>query len=162
MPLEPSLNFNFSPADQAAINASLDAILTLLSGPTIPYVNLTNEERKTPSIGPERMPYAEEAVRNILPVFPGLASLSIPLPRTTTLLDLVEFYSSIKPKLDEILDRFTDLGINAENIVYKSLLDSYNTSQQQEGRIPGADVLIAAIAPLFKDQGNFNPEPPPA
>jgi len=161
MPVDVNLNYNFDPVKQAAINAGLDALLAEFNDPTVPYVNLTATERKIPSIGAERMPYALDGVTNILPQFPALASPSIGLPRTTTLLKLVGFISSIYPKLAEINDRLTDLGINAENIVYKSLLHSYGTSQQQEGQMPGADVLKAALAPLFANQGNPTEEPTP-
>ena len=166
MPVDVNLNYNFDAAKQAAINAGLDALLAELNDPAVPYVNLTATERKIPSIGAERLPYALDGVVNILPQFPALASPSIGLPRTTTLLQLVGFISSVNPKLAEIIDRLTDLGINAENIVYKSLLHSYGTSQQQEGQMPGADVLKAAIAPLFAEQGSNAatpvPEPSPA
>lgn len=161
MPIDPNLNFNFAPADQTALHAAFDAALAVLNGAAVPYVNLTADERKkTPSIDAGRLPYVHDAVSNILPVFPGLASPSIPLPRATTLFELAAFIQTVKPKMDELNDRLTDLGINAENLVYKSMTDSYKTAQQQEGRMPGADVLIAAIAPLFADQGS-NAENPP-
>lgn len=160
MPVDVNLNFNFSAAGQGAINAGLDAVLAALNDPMVPYVNLTAEERKIPSIGAARLPYAHEAVDNVLPLFPALASPSVGLSRTTTLLQLVGFISSVAPKLKEINDRLTDLGINAEHIVYKSMLDSYNTAQQQEGRMPGADVLKDTLAPLFAEQGNSNDEEP--
>lgn len=163
MPLDPNLNFNFSEPQQQAINDAFDALLAVLSDSTTPYVNLTKEERKFPSIGPKRMPYVHDAVDNIIPVFPNLASGSIPLARTTTLLDLIMFIQSVKPKMDEVIDRLIDLGINAENLVYKSMGDSYDLALRQEGRMPGADVLIAAIAPLFANQGKrkVGPEPIP-
>jgi hypothetical protein len=161
MPVDVTLNFNFSPVQQTAINDALDALLVALNDPTVPYVNLTKEERKLPSIGAERLPYVHDAVDNILPLFPALASPSLPLPRTTNLLHLVGFIMSIKPKADEVIDRFTDLGLNAENLVYKSMTDSYNTAKVQEGRMPGADVLMAAIAPLFAAQGNSGTGPQP-
>lgn len=72
-----------------------------------------------------------------MPLFPALASPSIGLPRTTTLLQLVGFLGTIAPKLKEINDRFTDLGINAESIVYTSMRHSYGTAQVQEGQMPG-------------------------
>lgn len=162
MPLDPNLSFNFDPAQKTAINDAIDALLTELNGPTVPYVNLTQKERQTtPSIGAGRLPYAVDTVVNILPSFPALASPSIPLPRTTTLLQLVGFIQTIKPKLDEVNDRLTDLGINAENLVYESMTDSYNTAKVQEGRMPGADVLKAAIEPLFEAQGNGGEPPKP-
>jgi len=95
-------------------------------------------------------------------LFPALSSARVPLPRTTTLLQVVGFISQVSPKLKEINDRLTDLGINAENIIYKSMRHSYATAQTQEGQMPGADVLIEALAPLFADQGgNPTPEPGP-
>lgn len=163
MPLDPKLDFNFTPAQQAAIHAAFDAALLVLSAPTVPYVNLTkNERKKTHSINATRMPYVRDAVTNILPVFPDLASPSIPLPRATTLFNLVTFLKGLTPKMAEFNDRITDLGINAENLVYRSMTDSYSTAKKQEGRMPGADVLIAAIAPLFAAQGgSLNSEEPP-
>ncbi|MCF8256578.1 MAG: hypothetical protein K9J06_03440 [Flavobacteriales bacterium] len=161
MAVDPNLNFNFTLPDQTGIHAALDGALLILNMPTVPYVNLTLDERKnTPSISAERLPYVHDAVNNILPVFPNLASPSIPLARATTLFELVTFVQSVVPKMAELNDRLTDLGINAEHLVYKSMLDSYNTAKQQEGRMPGADVLIAAIAPLFEDQGSNAEEPP--
>jgi acetyl esterase/lipase len=160
MPVDVNFNFNFSAAEQGSINTGLDNVLAALNMPGVPYVNLTAEERKIPSIGSARLPYVHEAVDNILPLFPALASPSVGLPRTTTLLQLVGFLSSVAPKLKEINDRLTDLGINAENIVYKSMRHSYGTAQAQEGQMPGADVLIAALAPLFADQGGGNEEEP--
>jgi hypothetical protein len=162
MPLDPTLNFNFSTVDQTAINTGLDNILLVLNGATVPYVNLTKAERQgTPSIGPARLSYVHEAVNNIIPLFTPLASPSIPLARTTTLFQLATFITSIAPKMAEIKDRLDDLGLNAENLVYKSMSDSYGTAQIQEGRMPGADVLLAAIAPLFADQGSNANEPTP-
>ena len=157
MPVDPNLNFDFDPADKATIIAALDSILTVLNSPTVPYVGLSPTERKIPSIGAKRMPYVTDAIENILPNFPALASPSIGLPRVVLLAALIEFAAVVKPKIDEINDRLTDLGINAENIIYKSLLDSYNTAKQQEGRMSGADVLVAAIKPLFEGQGKINP-----
>ena len=162
MPFDPNFNFNFDPADQAAIHAALDDLLALLNKPTVPYVNLTKEERKAPSIGHTRLPYVHDAVDNILPVFPNLASPSIVLPRTVTLLQLIGLLMAIKPKLDELNDRFTDMGINAEVLVFKSMSDSYDTAKRQEGRMPGADVFIEAIAPLFANQGKKGSGPQPA
>ena len=161
MPIDNNLNFNFTAVDQAAIHNALDAALLVFNRPTTPYVNLTNKERQeNASIDAKRLPYVHDAVNNILPVFTGLTSPSIPLPRATTLLELVVFIKTVAPKMAELNDRITDLGINAEHLVYRSMLDSYKTAQQQEGRMPGADVLIAAIAPLFADQGNNTEEPP--
>lgn len=162
MPVDPNLDFSFDPAEQASIHAGLDAVLAVLNGPTVPYVNLTPDERKkTPSIDAGRLPYVHDAVNNILPSFPGLASPSIPLARATTLFDLFTFIKNVVPKMAEINDRFTDLGINAENLVFTSMSDSYDTAKRQEGRMPGADVFIAAIAPLFADQGGNPNEPEP-
>jgi hypothetical protein len=161
MALENSLNFNFTPVQQAAIKAGFEAVLVVLNEATVPYVNLTRDERKVPSIGSARMPYAHDAVDNILPIFPNLASASINLPRTTTLLNLASFVESMKPFMAEVNDRIIDLGINAEHLVYISMTDSYETAQRQEGRTPGADVLRAAIAPLFAGQGSNADEPAP-
>jgi hypothetical protein len=161
MPIDNNLNFNFTAVDQAAIHNALDAALLVFNQPTTPYVNLTNKERQeTPSIDAKRLHYVYDAVNNILPVFTGLASPSIPLPRTTTLFQLVSFIHSVVPKMAELHDRITDLGINAENLVYTSMTDSYDSAKRQEGRMPGADVLIAAISPLFADQGSNAEEPP--
>ena len=115
MAINNNLNFNFDPADDAAIHSALDTILALLNVDTVAYVNLTAKERKDEnSIGPERMPFAQDGVRNIIPNFPPLASPSIGITRTTTLLDLVDGIAGYKPKLDEIVDRMTDMGLNAE------------------------------------------------
>lgn len=150
MPLDSNLNFNFSPADQDTIHAAIDAALAVFRAPSTPYVNLTPKERKhTPSINAGRMPYVSDAVTNILPVFTDLESPSIPLPRTITLWDLVLFLQTLTPKLAELNDRAKDMEINADNLVLTSMYHSYNTSKRQEGRVPGADVLLAAIAPLF-------------
>ncbi|GEM_PF-1929616 len=161
MALENSLNFNFTPVQQVAIKAGFEDILVVLNDASVPYVNLTRDERKVQSIDAARMPYVHDAVDNILPQFPNLQSLSIQLPRTITLFDLVGFVQSIKPIMAEIEDRITDLGINAEYLVYKSMTDSYETAQRQEGRVPGADVLRAAIAPLFAGQGSNAERPAP-
>ncbi len=162
MPVDVNLNFNFTPVEQAAINAGFDAVLAALNAPGVPYVNLTAQERKeTPSISNERLPYVQDAVGNVLPTFPALASLSIPLARTNTLFQLFDFVRTLQPKLKEIDDRLTDLSINAETLVYESMRDSYNTAQRQEGRVPGADVLKAAIEPLFAQQGTPVPQPGP-
>lgn len=155
MPLNPDLNFDLSPAQKAAIHAALDAILDVLSDPSNPYVNLTLAERKkTPSIDKVRMPYVQRSVNDILPLFPNLQSPSIPLDRSERLLHLVEFFASIAPKMAEIQDRTTDMGINAKHLLYKSMTDSYNMAQRQEGRMPGADVLLEALAPLFAKTKN--------
>jgi len=161
MPTDINLNFNFSPAQQAVIHAAFDTLLAVLNDPTVPYVNLTKKERSSGnSIGPKRMPYVQDAVSNIVPLFPALGSPSIPLPRTVTLLDLVTFMATVTPKMAEVNDRLTDLGLNAESLVFLSMRDSYKTAQIQEGRMPGADVLLAAIAPLFAPQGSNLGNPP--
>ncbi len=161
MAIDNTLYFNFTPAQQAAIKAGFEAVLVVLNEATVPYVNLTRDERKVPSIGSARLPYVHDAVDNILPLFPNLASISIDLSRTTTLFELVSFVESVKPFMAEINDRMIDLGINAEHLVYLSMTDSYETAQRQEGRAPGADVLRAAIAPLFAGQGSNAEEPAP-
>ncbi len=162
MPVNPALNFNFDPMQQTAINSGLDAVLSALSGPTVPYVNLTAAERRnTPSISNERLPYVQDAVQNILPLFPALASPSVALSRTNTLLQLAIFVRSLQPKIAEIQDRLNDMSINAETLVYESMRDSYDTAQRQEGRLPGADVLKAAVEPLFAGQGTPVPQPVP-
>jgi len=161
MALDTTLDFNFNAVQQASITGELDALLAVLNDPSVPYVNLTAKERKTPSIETKRLPYVKDAVENHLPAFPALASGSITLARTTTLWQLDEFLRSIKPKIAEISDRFKDLELNAENIVYKSMGDSYDTAVRQEGRMPGADVLKAALSPLFAKQGNPTEEPKP-
>lgn len=161
MAVNPDLNFNFTQPEQDAIVAGLNDVLTVLNAANVPYVNLTKEERKkTPSIGPARLPYVHDAVNNILPLFPALASPSIPLARATTLFQLSAFIQSVRPLMAEINDRLTDLGINAENLVYTSMTDSYEMAQRQEGRMQGADVLAEAIAPLFADQGGVNDDEP--
>jgi hypothetical protein len=162
MPIDPNLDFDFSPADKLAFTATLDAALVIFNNPSVPYVNLTKDERKaTASIEAQRMPYVHNAINNILPAFPGLASPSIPLARATTLFDLMIYIQSVSPKMAELLDRLTDLSINAESLMYQSMNDSYDTAKRQEGRMEGADVFIEAIAPLFAAQGNNNEEPTP-
>ncbi len=162
MPVDINLDFNFSPANQAAIHAGFDAVLAVLNDPNIPYVNLTKSERKSCStIGPKRMAYVQDAVNNLVPEFPNLASPSIAISRTTTLFELVAFIATIAPKMAEINDRLTDMGLNAEKIVFLSMRDSYGLAKMQEGRMPGADVLMAAIAPLFAPSGS-NVSTPPA
>ncbi|MCF8463894.1 MAG: hypothetical protein K9G41_03575 [Flavobacteriales bacterium] len=161
MAIDNTLNFNFTTAQQDAIKAGFDAILVVLNDSSVPYVNLTRDERKLPSIDATRMPYVHDAIDNILPLFPDLQSISIKLPRATTLFDLVSFVETVKPLMGEIEDRIVDLGINAEHLVFKSMTDSYETAQRQEGRAPGADILRAAIAPLFAGQGSNAERPTP-
>ncbi|MCF8465225.1 MAG: hypothetical protein K9G41_10310 [Flavobacteriales bacterium] len=155
MPLEINLNFDFSEAQKADIHAALDALIAAFNEPPTPYVNLTRKERKRiPSIHKARMPYVSKTIKDMLPIFPDLQSPSIPLERATRLLQLMLFMQSIEPKLAEIQDHVTDMGINAEFLVYKSMTDSYNTAKQHEGRMPGADVLLEALAPLFAKPQN--------
>jgi hypothetical protein len=161
MALDPNLNFNFDSTQQAALIGLLNDFIDALNQPGVPYVNLTKEERKEAlALGETRLPYVQNAVENILPNTPGLVSDSIPLVRTETLLDLALFIRQLKPLLAEIEDRTTDLQINAEDICYLSILDSYETAKRQRGRLPGADVFYELISPLFAGQGPQTPTPP--
>lgn len=159
MALDSTLNFNFTEAQQTAITDGFDAIFAVLNDASVPPVYLTKKERQSPSIGNTRLPYVHNAVDNVLTLFPDLVSRSIPLTRTITLMDLMAFVAVVKPRLEELNERFTDLSINAENIVYLSMRDSYKAAQQQEGRMAGADVLVDTIAPLFEKQGRRNVGP---
>ena len=54
----------------------------------------------------------------------------------------------------------TDLSINLENTTYNYTTDMYYTAQRYVGDLPGADVVVQELSPLFEGQGNFN-EPAP-
>lgn len=155
MPLDYNFDFEFSEEQKAAIHTGLDMVLGAFTEASTPRVNLTAKERqKTPSIGATRMPYVRSAVHDILPVFPKLESSSIPLDRSTRLFNFMLFMQGIAPKITVIQKNATDMGINVEHLLYKSMTDSYNTAKQQEGRIPGADVLLKSLAPLFAKTKN--------
>lgn len=155
MPLDPQFDFEFSQAQKTAINTGLDMILSAFKEASTQPITLTAKERqKTPSIAAKRMPYVRNAVQNMLPLFPDLESPSIPLDRATRLFNFMLFMQSIAPKVLEIKLSAQDMSINAEYLLLKSISDSYKTAQQQEGRLPGADVFLKELAPLFAKTQN--------
>ena len=161
MPLDPNLNFNFDSTQQAALIGYLNDFIAALNQPGVPYVNLDKDDRKAAlAVGETRLPYVQNAIENILPNTPGLVSPSIPLARIETLLNLILFIRELKPLLAEIEDRTDDLQINAEDICFTSILDSYETAKRQRGRLQGADVFYELISPLFAAQGPQTPTPP--
>lgn len=156
MPIDPNLDFEFSPAQKAAIEAGFDAIFAEIDATGVPVINLSPAERTAAQpIGEARLPYVQNAIENLLPQpeFDQFIGLNINAARAQRLLSTALYVRLIKSKIDQLSDRFTDLGINSESLAYESVRDSYANAERYLGKVSGADVFYEAIKPLFEGQG---------
>ena len=153
-----NLSVAISPADQTAIMTALDTALTTLNG--VQIVTLSPKERQeTPGVQEGRAAYVINAINVLGPSYPDLVGKAVSTASAADALSSFGFLEEMITKLAEINDRAADLGLNLQNTAYNYTTDLYYTAERYVDDVPGADIVVQEIAPLFAEQGNHNPAP---
>lgn len=153
-----NLSVAFPPAAQTAIINALNLALTELNNVVV--VTLTPEERKTiPNVEANRIFYVDKAVNQFSTDFPNLVSRAITPANAQNAFDSYQFLSTLLTLVQELSDRATDAQHNLGNTSYNFTLDMYHAAQRYVGELPGADVVVQDLKPLFENQGPQNPTP---
>jgi len=157
MPIN-KLNISLTPAQTAAIQTALDALVS-----NLPFaVNLTKQERtELPNIQDERLAFVTKVVNNYAPANPALVSGfagTLAEAKTDFLL-----YNQLEPfieQLKSILERYQDTQQVGGSEAYAFGREFYGTAQRAaENNVPGTDAIVDDLGVLFADQGG--PATPP-
>lgn len=155
-----NLSVTFPPAAQTAIINALNQALTELNNVVV--VTLTPDERKSiPNVEANRLSYVAKAVNLLSTDFPNLASRAITPANAQNAFESYQYLNTILNLINELKDRATDAQHNLGNTAYNFTLDMYYESQRYVGELPGADVVVQELKPLFEDQGPQNTAPNP-
>ena len=128
-------------------------------------INLTETERKTtPNIENSRYPYVERTMDIHAPGNPNLVSgFAYTLAQATTDWTLVKQCDQLLPLFRGIVEKLEDTRQLAASELYAFFREFYRTAvAAAENNVPGADVIVADLAPLFANQGNPGQTPTPA
>lgn len=149
----------FPAAVQATITNALNDALNALNGVIV--VTLEPDERKTiPNVEENRLPYVHKAVNEFGDSYPNLVSRAVTTAQAKDAFDSRMFLQSVLNLVKELNDRATDAQHNLGNTAYNYTLDMYHEAQRYQGDLPGADVIVQELKPLFEDQGPQNPPMP--
>jgi hypothetical protein len=154
-----NLSVAFPPATQTAIITALNQALTDLNNVVV--VTLTTDERQNiPNVEAARIFYVDKAVNNFSNDFPNLVSRAITTASAQNAFDTYQFLGNVMNLLKELQDRATDAQHNMGNTTYNYTLDMYHAAKRYVGELPGADVVVQELQPLFENQGpQNNPAP---
>jgi hypothetical protein len=124
-------------------------------------VQLTASERQgAQSIAQGRFPYVQAGIKALAPTYPNLQPNFLNLVTADTDLQTAQDLMEIMLVVKEITDRFTDFGLASEHFAYQYVRKFYAIAKEaQSVNTPGADTVVAELAPLFAGQGSENPTP---
>jgi len=145
--------------EEADVKMHLDAIITIYNNKKI--VQLSDKERQTtPSVSAERYPYVRDTYEAHAVNYPNL------LPPFKVFANELRNYHymnqnrTISSKLDEVNDIIGDHSIAAEYFCYKYMRQVYDIAKQGvDDNVPGADVVVNSIGPLFDQEAKNEPLP---
>ncbi len=147
-----NLSVVISPAQQAAILADLNNVLTTLN--SIQIITLSPSEKdNTAAVAEGRAPYVLKAVNVLGPQFPALVSAAITTAAATNALVSWTFLKDVQVLLTEINDRSGDLGLNLQNTTWNYTRQLYKNGQEFEGDLVGADVVVRELKGAFEGMG---------
>lgn len=158
----PLITINTEPSaeQKTAINEALKNIEE-----NEPYkASLTDEDKNNhPTTAAERYPYVVKAVRDLAPLWVNKMApdIAAELPLAVTSLNVMETYRPIISQLYMLLEYFTDGNHIAGHQCYMFLKHFYGEAQGLKARgIPGADALVAELAPLFEKHSSAQGQSP--
>lgn len=154
-----NLSVGFTPAQETAIMAALDTALAELNA--VKVITLTPLQRKEiPAVNEARLPYVLKAVNVLGNSYPDLVSKAVSTANAQQAVASFIFLKDVVMKLAEINDRASDLGQNLQNTSYNYTIDMYYTAKRYVDELPGADIVVQELGPLFEGQGEQNPVAP--
>ena len=154
-----NLSVAISPADETAITNALNTAQSTINAVAI--VALTPQQRQEiPAVNEARFIYVTKAVSVLGPAYPDLVSRAISTANATQAYQSWTFLRGIASQLEEILDRVRDLSHNLENTDFNYMLDLYYTAKRYKDQLPGSDIVVQELAPLFEGQGDTGITPP--
>lgn len=153
------LNITLSPAQEAAIQAAIDALRT-----NLPFgINLTKEERvELPNLQDERLSFVTKIIEDYAPANPGLVSgfagtLADAQTDFTLYNQLRNFISQLKP----VVEMYEDTQQVAGSEDYTFGREFYASAQRgAANNYPGANEIADDLGNLFDEQGQQQPPPP--
>ncbi len=154
-----------TPAIQTAVSAAIAALRAQAA--LIGNVNITKDEKGSNlSINDVREPFVKRMLTQHAINVPGIVPSFVNLGNSTTRFNNANYFRSVALQLKQLYEIFDDLSFNEDVPCYKDFRHIYATAKLgAENNLPGADAIVADIAPLFEQQGNDNgiiPAPTPA
>lgn len=118
---------------------------------TIGTVNITKSEKNLPSINNIREPYARRMILEHAVTQPLIVPGFVNLDNSTARLNNANYFRSVGVQLKQVLEMFEDLSFNEDVPCYKDFLAMYDQAKLGAiNNLPGADAIVADIAPLFE------------
>jgi len=146
------INISFTTLQMTAITGAAATINT-----NMPFaINLTEQERQdTPNIENSRYPYVERTIDIHAPGNPLLVSgFAYTLPEAQTDWTLLKQCDQLLPLFRAIVEKLEDTRQLAASELYAFFLEFYATAKRAAANnVPGADTVVADLAPLFANQG---------
>lgn len=160
MPMPDQMGLALSPVQKTTLLAALQTVLTTMNG--VKVVQLSPAERQAAQTVSEiRRPYVQNAIQNLAPSFTNLQPPFMLLANAQNDLKSMNDFVEVNNLMREVFDRCTDFAMASEHFAYEYMRKFYTIAKEgQSVNTPGADTVVAALAPLFEQQGSTNPTPP--
>ncbi len=148
------MGFELTALEVTQIVGHLDGIITILNGHKV--IQLSDDERgDVQSVKDGRYSYVRDTFEDLAPLYP---QCQVPYKVFATELRTYNYMNqmrSIADRVSMVNDVVGDHGIAAENFNYTYMLELYDIAKRAvKSNVPGADVIVQRLSPLFENQGN--------
>jgi len=151
------MGIEFTPAELTTINLHADGLITLINAKK--SVQLSDTERQgTASVSDERYPFVGDTFNSLAPLYPNIQPPFKVFADEQKNFNYLNQHRIIAEKIKKINDIFGDHSIAAEYFAYKYMREFYDIAKLGvQNNVPGADVVVQRLSPLFEKQGSNQP-----
>lgn len=155
------MGFELTPAQVTTIDLAIKSIADIFNN--LAMINLTTEERTAArSVAEGRQPFIDKTYETLAPANPTLHPGYMSFADNLTNYNYSNQTAKIIIALRQLLEIAEDHNFSADNLNFKWLLKFYNNAQEaRDTNTPGADSVVAELAPLFAQTNTAVPTPPP-
>lgn len=153
----PAINIIFTPAQQAAIDAALDALET-----NAPFrVNIPADDKNDEqAMNVKRYPFTKNVIENYAPANPTLQPGFMPIGDAKNDMTLYDQFTPKINRLASILESYIDTQWLAGTEGYAYFREFYAIVERaKNNNVPGADAIYNDLKRLYEEQGPDAPPP---
>lgn len=154
------MGFDLTPAEITIIDDAIQAIAGVLNGKDT--INLSPDERRSArAVAEGRRPYLDKTYDVLAPEYTPLHPGYLNFANDKVNYNYSKQLRSRLMLMAKVMEIMEDHTLSAETLAYKWMLKFYNNAQEaQDSNMPGADTVVAELAPLFEQANQAAGENP--
>lgn len=160
MPVPISMGVSLTTTQLDAIKLNIKSIKDVLNN--LITINLTKDERSgIQSVAEKRFPYVETAYDTLIDNYPNLQPSFGNVTEAKSDYTYLTQHRQLGLLLLELLEISSDHELSAGYRAFEYMRDFYDVAERAtERNVPGADTVVDALSPLFKQANDAAPTTP--